>query len=86
VAPQQTLEYTVEAQGMKPGDVRFRVELRAPALKEPVVREESTRVYQAPPGAGARGPEPPAVPTVSVDRIPVRLPVGPPPPPPPPPR
>lgn len=80
VAPQQTLEYTVEAQGLRPGDVRFRVELRAQSLREPVLREESTRVFQPAPGPGAAAPPPQGtatVPTVSVGRVPTRLPAGP---------
>jgi uncharacterized repeat protein (TIGR01451 family) len=41
----QTVIYTVEAQGMQPGDVRFRAELRSAALSGPVVKEESTTVF-----------------------------------------
>ena len=40
------------------GDVRFRAELRSSTLREPVIEEESTRVYR--PGLDNRGPPAPA--------------------------
>jgi uncharacterized repeat protein (TIGR01451 family) len=43
--PKQVLTYTFEAQGVQPGDARFRIELRAGALTDPVTKEESTNVY-----------------------------------------
>ncbi len=93
VAPQQALEYTIEVQGLRKGDVRFRAELRARGLEPPVVEEESTTVYEALPdnGNGAQPvpAAPPArvvpVPAISSRDLPSRLPDGPPPPPPPPP-
>ncbi len=59
VPPGQTVTYTIEVQALQPGDVRFPVELRAAILLEPVIKEESTRIYDpangtppaAPPGA-----------------------------------
>jgi len=73
VQPKQTVEYIVEAEAIRAGDVRFRVELRSQTLGNvPVVEEESTNIYDA----GAR-PAPPAAgtqPTPAPGRI------GPPPP------
>jgi uncharacterized repeat protein (TIGR01451 family) len=43
--PKQVLSYTIEAQGVQPGDARFRVELRAGSLTDPVTKEESTNVF-----------------------------------------
>jgi uncharacterized repeat protein (TIGR01451 family) len=61
VQPNQTLTYTIEAEGLKAGDVRFRTTLQAPTLQSPVVKEESTTIFDpktAPPAAGA-APLPP---------------------------
>src|SRR5207248_10478927 len=74
VQPKQTVEYIVEAEALKPGDVRFRVELRSQTLgNTPVVEEESTNIYDAgkrpaPPASGTQptpapgrvGPPPPS--------------------------
>jgi uncharacterized repeat protein (TIGR01451 family) len=51
VQPNQTLTYVIEVEGLKPGDVRFRAELRGETLQQPVIREASTTVYdpKAPP-------------------------------------
>jgi uncharacterized repeat protein (TIGR01451 family) len=78
VPPGERLEYTIRAKGLKAGDVRFRVELRSQALQQPVTQEESTRVYDPPPGANA-APRPSPVPAVSGRDYPARLPPGPPP-------
>jgi uncharacterized repeat protein (TIGR01451 family) len=48
--PKQTLNYTVEAQALQAGDVRFKVELRSTSLREPVVKEESTNIFLPPNG------------------------------------
>ncbi len=46
LAPGQLTEYQVYVAGAKPGDQRFRVEIRADQLEAgPVIEEESTRVY-----------------------------------------
>jgi uncharacterized repeat protein (TIGR01451 family) len=52
LAPQQKLEYEVEAKALAAGDVRFRVEMRSTSLTsgQPVVQEEATRVVPAFPG------------------------------------
>jgi uncharacterized repeat protein (TIGR01451 family) len=42
--PGQTVRYNVEVRAVKPGDVRFRVELRSLALQSPVREEESTTI------------------------------------------
>jgi uncharacterized repeat protein (TIGR01451 family) len=53
----QTITFTIEAQGLQPGDVRFRAELRSAALSNPVVKEESTTIFV--PGNGNGAPPPP---------------------------
>jgi uncharacterized repeat protein (TIGR01451 family) len=45
--PQQTATYTVEVQALRPGDVRFQVELRSSTLREPVIKQESTNIVAA---------------------------------------
>jgi uncharacterized repeat protein (TIGR01451 family) len=53
--PKQTVEYIVEAEAIRAGDVRFRVELRSQTLgNTPVIEEESTNIYDA----GSRPPPP----------------------------
>jgi uncharacterized repeat protein (TIGR01451 family) len=54
----QTITYTVEAQALAPGDVRFRAELRSTALRTFVVKEESTTIFA--PANGNGTPPPPA--------------------------
>ncbi|HYT88088.1 MAG TPA: hypothetical protein VEL76_05165 [Gemmataceae bacterium] len=85
IEPQQTLEYTIEAEGVKAGDARFRAELRSQALERPVVEEQSTRVIEPLPGTNGAA-APPAgeqlvpVPAISVRDLPARMPPGPAPP------
>lgn len=43
--PKQSLTYTVRVQGVKAGDARNKVVLKADTLSAPVVEEESSRVY-----------------------------------------
>jgi uncharacterized repeat protein (TIGR01451 family) len=45
--PQQTLTYTIEAEAVKAGDVRFRAELRGQALDREVVKEAPTNVIES---------------------------------------
>jgi uncharacterized repeat protein (TIGR01451 family) len=45
LAPRADAIYRVNVRGLAAGDVRFRAVLRADGLSEPVVREESTKVY-----------------------------------------
>jgi uncharacterized repeat protein (TIGR01451 family) len=54
------LEFTIEAQAMRPGDVRFSVELRAQGINpaDPIREEESTRIYDT----GQAAPPPPVIP------------------------
>jgi uncharacterized repeat protein (TIGR01451 family) len=59
LAPQQMLRYTVEVEALRPGDVRFRAELRSSTLSGPVIEEESTNVYAPVPGAGPAPSTPP---------------------------
>ncbi len=58
VQPKQTLVYTIVCQAAQPGDVRFRVELGAKTLTQPVVKEESTNIFVPPNGNGAAPPAP----------------------------
>jgi uncharacterized repeat protein (TIGR01451 family) len=68
VEPQKTVRYLIEAEGLKPGDVRFRAELRSQALDQPVIEEESTTIYDprarpgAAPAAGGGAAPPPGPP------------------------
>jgi uncharacterized repeat protein (TIGR01451 family) len=45
--PKQTLTYTIRVEGVKPGDVRFRVLLRGETLRTPVIKEQATRIYDS---------------------------------------
>ena len=45
LAPRADAIYRVNVRGVAPGDVRFRALIRADGLNEPVLREESTKVY-----------------------------------------
>ena len=62
--PKKTLQYTVDVQALRPGDVRFRAELRASTLQEPVAKEESTTIY-APLANGNGATRTPAAPPVT---------------------
>ena len=58
VPPGQKLSFMIECQAVEPGDVRFRVKLTSSTSSEPVIEEESTNIYAAPP-AGTKPPTPP---------------------------
>jgi uncharacterized repeat protein (TIGR01451 family) len=45
LAPKADVIYRIMVQGTAPGDVRFRARLRADNMREPIVREERTRIY-----------------------------------------
>jgi len=45
LAPKADTTYRVRVQGLQPGDLRIRVQLTSEELRDPVVKEESTRVY-----------------------------------------
>jgi uncharacterized repeat protein (TIGR01451 family) len=45
LAPRADAIYRVVVRGVAPGDMRFRARIRADGLTEPVLREESTKVY-----------------------------------------
>lgn len=66
VPPGQKLNYTIEAQAMEPGDVRFRVKLTSSTSSDPVIEEESTNIYAAP-ATGTKPATPPAPPTSTPD-------------------
>ena len=55
--PGQSLSYTIDVQGLQPGDVRFKVEMHSATLSSPISAEESTTIY------GQAAPPPPAGPT-----------------------
>ena len=44
--PKKNLMYTVTVEGMEPGDHRFRVEVNADQLTNPVLEEENTKLYR----------------------------------------
>jgi hypothetical protein len=50
--PGQSLIYLVDVKALQADDVRFRAELHTATLKEPVVIEESTTIYQSEGGKG----------------------------------
>jgi uncharacterized repeat protein (TIGR01451 family) len=64
--PNQTLEYTIECQALRPGDVRVRMELRTPThpdtATEPIFQEVSTRLYDPTRPAADTAPPPPPPP------------------------
>jgi hypothetical protein len=45
LAPKADVIFRVQVKGLAPGDVRFRTRISADGLKEPMVREESMRIY-----------------------------------------
>jgi uncharacterized repeat protein (TIGR01451 family) len=45
LAPKADVIYRVQVKGIAPGDIRFRTRIRADGLKDPILREESTRIY-----------------------------------------
>jgi uncharacterized repeat protein (TIGR01451 family) len=51
LAAQQKAEFQVEALALRPGDVRFHVEMRSASLAnpQPVVEEQATRIVETPP-------------------------------------
>ena len=46
IEPGSERNYFIDVGTLKAGDVRFRVELRAPNLAEPFFQEESTRIFR----------------------------------------
>ncbi len=92
LAPKADVIYRVQVRGLAPGDIRFRTKIRADGLKDPLIREESTRVYSddGPPRTTPSPISTPDVPTPSPvtpgpapvapptsDPIPVPLPMSP---------
>jgi hypothetical protein len=45
LAPRAEVIFRVQVKGIAPGDIRFRTRFRADGLKDPILREESTRIY-----------------------------------------
>lgn len=46
LAPKADVIYRIQIRGREAGDVRLRARVRADGLREPIVREESTRIYR----------------------------------------
>jgi uncharacterized repeat protein (TIGR01451 family) len=48
LAPQQKVEFQIEARALQAGDIRFHAEMRSPALSsgQPVIEEEATRIIE----------------------------------------
>ena len=61
----KTMEFTIEVEAVKKGDVRFRMEITSPMLEGgPIIEEQSTQIYdsqQPAPGPGQGLPPPPAL-------------------------
>jgi hypothetical protein len=74
LAPKADVIFRIQVRGIAPGDARFRTKIRTDGLKEPVLREDSTRIYSD--GAPARS-TPPSVPSTSTP-APSALPTPPP--------
>lgn len=51
IEPRKELFYTVKARAIKPGDQRFKLEIQTAHQKEPILKEESTQVYDPMTGA-----------------------------------
>jgi uncharacterized repeat protein (TIGR01451 family) len=45
LAPKADTAYRIVVQGVQPGDVRMKIQLKADDLEQPITKEESTRVY-----------------------------------------
>jgi hypothetical protein len=45
LAPKSVAAFRVRAKGIRPGDLRVRCQLQTDEMQQPVVKEESTRVY-----------------------------------------
>ena len=45
MAPRADAIYRVNVKGTAPGDLRFRARIKADGLSDPVLKEESTKVY-----------------------------------------
>ena len=46
LAPKADAVYRVKVRGMQPGDYRFRVQMTCEQLRQPVMKEEASRVYK----------------------------------------
>jgi hypothetical protein len=45
LAPRADTAFRIRVQGLRPGDLRVRVQLLTAEMESPVTKEESTRVY-----------------------------------------
>lgn len=77
LAPKADVIYRVQVRGASPGDVRFRTRIKADGLRDPVLRDESIRVYSDElPARPTPGPAPIA-PTPRKDATPIPTPIAP---------
>src|SRR5262249_40754346 len=67
--PGQQIKYGVDVQALQPGKALLQVELRGPALREPLIEQESTTIYDPNPGTTTRITAEPPAPTEPVERV-----------------
>ena len=64
--PGQSAQFSIEVDTLRPGDVRFRMEIRSPALEAgPIIEEQATQVLiraRPPPAGEPAAPVPPPPP------------------------
>ncbi len=82
LAPKADVIYRVHVRGIAPGDIRFRTRIKSDGLRDPVVREENTRIYNddtpVRPASNVVPTLPPAVRPAPITKDPVLLPMAPP--------
>jgi uncharacterized repeat protein (TIGR01451 family) len=76
LAPRGDVIYRVHVRGVAPGDVRFRTRIKSDGLRDPVLREETLRIYSdEAPGRQTMNFAPPPMPTpMPVAPLPVEAP------------
>jgi hypothetical protein len=45
LAPKADTLYTIKVQALEPGDLRLRVQITTDEIREPITKDESTRVF-----------------------------------------
>jgi uncharacterized repeat protein (TIGR01451 family) len=81
LAPKADVIYRVQVRGIAPGDIRFRTRIKSDNVREPVMREDSTRIYSdegpsRPAPSAPAAPTAPTTPTVPSSSDPVIIPKG----------
>jgi hypothetical protein len=78
LAPRAEEIFRVQVKGIAPGDIRFRTRIRSDGMKEPVLREESMRIYsdEAPQKSASSSPPvgPAPAPLPAARSVPVPVP------------